>query len=33
MQYTGFSIRFFARGQTPDLGGQILSFYIDFNAS
>ena len=26
----GFSIRFFARGQTPALGGQILSFCIDF---
>ena len=32
LPYTsGFSIRFFARA--PVLGGQILSFCIDFNAS
>ena len=33
MDRLGFSIRIFARGQTPFLGGQILSFCIDFNAT
>ena len=33
MIYSGFSIKIFARGQTPVLGGHILSFGIDFNAS
>ena len=30
---SGFSISFFGTGQTQVLGGQILSFCIDFNAS
>ena len=30
IELTGFSIIFFARGQTPVLGSQILSFCIDF---